>query len=94
MELMDVLQAILDKAGNKDFTIDASVDKEDGEIRGARISLYKVYKPTGKEPVAVESSGNDNAGKVNITENETKKTTASKSKAADIKSKLKIMQKG
>ena len=95
MELIDVLQAILDKAGNKDFTIDASVDREDGEVRGARISLYKIYKPTGEAKDATPLSDDKSAGKVNITETEMKKSSpaVSKSTAQEIKAKLKIMQK-
>jgi len=95
MELIDVLQEILDKAGNKDFTIDASVEREDGDIRGARISLYKVYKPQEGEKTAAPMSDDRNAGKVNITETETKKSSpaVSKSKAQAIKEKLNILKK-
>ena len=90
MELIDVLQAILDKAGNKGFYIEGSVDKEDGEIRGASIRLCKAYKPEGKEVAVSPSYDNDRAGTVNIRETEETETTVSKSKAAEIKKNLKI----
>jgi hypothetical protein len=90
MELIDVLQAILDKAGNKEFYIEGSIDKEDGEIRGASIRLCKVYKPEVAKEAGPTSYDNDRAGTVNIRETKETETTVSKSKAAEIKKNLKI----
>jgi hypothetical protein len=85
MELIDVLQAILDKAGNKDYYIDVSVDKEDGEICGACIRLSEV---SNNMPEAIQSD--DRAGKVTMHETDRAETTVKPSVAKSIKDKLKI----
>jgi hypothetical protein len=88
MELQDVLQAILDKAGDKKFYIDVEIQKDDGEICGGSIRLCKVYEADAISPS--KEYKDDRAGTVTIHERDETKTEVKPSIAKSIKSKLNI----
>lgn len=90
MEIKEVLQTILDNAGNKGYCVEASVDTKDGKID--RISVYfsAVKKQEENTVIAKESYDKDRSGKIEIRETDST-VTETKSKADKIKGKLKIM---
>lgn len=98
MELTDVLQAILDKAGDKDYYVSARIETEGGEVKSISVSLELIEKPKkNSEGKDVMSSypGPERAGKVDITEIDrtTKSEKPGKDRMSEVKEKINILKR-
>lgn len=98
MDLTEVLQAILDKAGNKDYYVSARIETKDGDLKCVNVCMDMIQKPekdsNGKE-LCCCYPGPEKGGIVDISETETTKTTETpkkKSKGELVREKLKVME--